>query len=97
MNPTDQGLDHNRVEELTGQILLPVRANYQRGPISRDRALEALNALAVAAAVVVSGCDGMGGEAEKFFYQALTINIKSYCGRGNPPSPKGGDIESTQE
>jgi hypothetical protein len=85
MNPTDHGLDSNRVEELTMQILVPVRANYRKGPVSRDRALEALNALAVAVAVVVSGCDGMGGEAEKFFYQALTINLKDYCGRGKIP------------
>jgi len=82
MNPTD--LDSKRVEQLTEQILLALRQHYQYGPISRDRALEALNALAVAAALVVSGCDGMGGEAEKFLYQALTINLKYYCGRGQP-------------
>jgi hypothetical protein len=80
-------LDQERVEQLAGPIFAAVKDNYQRGPTSRDRALEALNALAACAATVIVGCDGPGGEAEAFFQQALKQNIQSQAGHfgvGNP-------------
>ena len=64
-------LDQKRITALTGEILAPIRANYLAGPISPDRAFEALNALAVAASVVIKGCDGAGGNAHDFFTLAL--------------------------
>jgi hypothetical protein len=48
-----------------------IRENYMRGPVSRDRCFEALNALAASAALVIEGSDGPGGEAQEFFEQAL--------------------------
>jgi hypothetical protein len=65
------GLDRTRIEEMTTSILLVIRENYVRGPVSRDRCFEALNALAASAALVIEGADGPGGEAQKFFEQAL--------------------------
>jgi hypothetical protein len=64
-------LDRDRIEEITTSILLVIRENYVRGPTSRDRCFEALNALAASAALVIEGSDGPGGEAQKFFEQAL--------------------------
>jgi hypothetical protein len=69
-------LDRQRVEALCAAILEPLRANYLRGPISRERCFESLNALAVAAAIVIKGADGPGGEAHEFFNKALTQQIK---------------------
>jgi len=68
-------LDRARIEEITKSILLVIRENYLRGPQSRDRALEALNALAASAGVVILGADGQGGKAHQFFLQALNQHI----------------------
>ena len=65
-------LDRDRIEKLTAAILAPIKENYQAGPISQDRAFEALNALAVAVGVVLQGCDDP--KAGKFFNQALESN-----------------------
>ena len=62
-------LDQKRVERLMAAIMLPIRDNYTRGPISRDRALEALNALAATTAIILQGADDP--EARKFFDLAL--------------------------
>src|SRR4029077_10150950 len=64
-------LDRARIEEITKSILLVIRDNYLRGPESRKRCFEALNALAASAALVIEGSDGPGGKAQKFFEQAL--------------------------
>jgi hypothetical protein len=65
------GLDRARIEEITTSILVVIRDNYTRGPVSRDRCFEALNALAASAALVIEGSDGPGGEAQEFFEKAL--------------------------
>jgi hypothetical protein len=82
------GLDRARIEEITTSILLVIRENYVRGPTSRDRCFEALNALAASAALVIEGSDGLGGEAQKFFEQALrqhgVITEKSSATGGGP-------------
>lgn len=72
-------LDRERIEALSTDLLHAIRANYYRGPVSRDRAFEALNALAVAVAVVLNGCDSAGadGEARAFFEKALEQQIES--------------------
>lgn len=70
-----QPLDEERVGEISYDILLAIRKNFLRGPQSRERALEALNALAGAASVVIVGCDGPRGEAEEFFQTALRQNL----------------------
>jgi hypothetical protein len=67
---TDE-LDRARIEQITTSILLVIRDNYVRGPESRERCFEALNALAASAALVIEGSDGPGGKAQKFFEQAL--------------------------
>jgi len=70
-----EGLNRDRIEKLMVEILLPIRSNYKNGPISRDRCFEALNALAGAAALVITGCDGQNGEALDFFEKALKQNL----------------------
>jgi hypothetical protein len=70
------GLDHNRIEALACDLLEHIRANYQAGPISRDRVYEALNALAFCVATVVQGSEGKAnGEAHDFFNRALNMQI----------------------
>jgi hypothetical protein len=64
-------LDRARIEEITKGILLVIRDNYLRGPESRERCFEVLNALAASAALMIEGADGPGGKAQKFFEQAL--------------------------
>jgi hypothetical protein len=78
-----EGLDRERIEGLMVAILRPIRENYVDGPVSRDRCLEALNALAASAALVIHGSDGPGGEAEEFFRQALRQQLDS--GEPRPP------------
>jgi hypothetical protein len=68
-------LDSERVHELSFKLLEPLRDNYVQGPESRDRSLEALNALASVAALVIMGCDGLNGEAQEFFVSALSGNL----------------------
>jgi hypothetical protein len=75
-------LDRERIESLMVAILMPIRDNYKSGPVSRDRCFEALNALAGAAALVIHGSGGPGGEAEDFFRKALTQQLDS-----NEPRP----------
>ena len=70
-------LDRDRIEKITKSILLVIRENYVRGPISRDRCFEALNALATSAAVVIQGSDGPVGEARAFFDKALEQHLQS--------------------
>lgn len=60
---------------ITTAALRAVRENYKRGPVSRDRALEALNALAAATAIIILGTDG-DNEAKEFFLKALEQNIE---------------------
>lgn len=69
-------LDRERIEQITTSILLVIKENYLRGPTSRDRAFEALNALAASAALVIHGCDGLGGEAQEFFDKALQQHLR---------------------
>jgi hypothetical protein len=68
-------LDRARIEEITKSILLVIRENYVRGPTSRDRCFEALNALAASAALVIEGSDGSGGKAHEFFTKAIEQHI----------------------
>ena len=70
----ESGLDRERIEELTTQILILLRQNYVRGPISRDRVYEALNALAYCTAVTVRGTDP--DEALAWFSDALNTCLK---------------------
>jgi hypothetical protein len=73
MNEPDFGLDRDRIERLAGEILIAIRANYVKGPISRDRVYEALNALAFSAANVINGAHDP--EALEFFSKALNLNL----------------------
>ena len=71
---SEPGLDRERIEELTTQILFLLRLNYARGPVSRERVYEALNALAFCTAVTVRGTDP--DEALDWFSDALNISLK---------------------
>jgi hypothetical protein len=82
-----QELDQERVEAVTAKVLAAIKENLQRGPQSRERALEVLNALAGSAAVVILGCDGPHGEAEEFFQKALRQNLDDLIGE-LPEPPK---------
>jgi hypothetical protein len=64
--------DVERVEKLATDILLPIRENYRRGPIHRDRVYEALNALAFALALTLEAVDDP--HAKEFFDAALLRN-----------------------
>jgi hypothetical protein len=75
MNETQ--LDRDRIERLTEPILIAIRDNYERGPMSRDRCFEALNALAAATAIVIHGSDGPGGEAHAFFEKAFKQHLEA--------------------
>jgi hypothetical protein len=68
------GLDEQRIKELLWPILEPIKDNYAAGPISRDRCLEALNALAAATALIIAACEPETGEAKRFFLAALEAN-----------------------
>jgi hypothetical protein len=68
-------LDNERVHKLSFALLESIRDNYLKGPESRDRSLEALNALAAVSALVIMGADGLGGEAQDFFLSALSGNM----------------------
>jgi hypothetical protein len=68
-------LDRERIKRLMAAILTPIRENYIRGPTERDRCLEALNALAASAALVIEGADGPGGEARAFFDKAILQHL----------------------
>jgi hypothetical protein len=52
-------------------VLKPIHENYYRGPVSRDRVYEALNALALAVATVVQGAQPE--EAHDFFMRAYSM------------------------
>jgi hypothetical protein len=65
-------LDRAAVETLTIGLLIPIRGHYLRDEgHRRSKVHEVLNALAAVTALVVSGADGAGGEAEQFFQTAL--------------------------
>jgi hypothetical protein len=68
------GLDHERIEALAETLLMAIHGNFLRGPISRDRVYESLNALAFAVAVVVRGSDKE--EALEWFSEALNMSLK---------------------
>jgi hypothetical protein len=92
MNEEQQtdSLDRDRIENLMASILVSVRENFVRGPISRDRCFEALNALAAAAALVIRGSDGPHAVAHDFFTKALNQHIdptKFHEYRTQPKSP----------
>jgi hypothetical protein len=74
---TEESLDRERVEGITTGILLVIRENYVRGPESRERCLEVLNALAASAALVIHGADGPVGEARAFFERAFEEHLQS--------------------
>jgi len=71
---SEPSLDQERIEELAKQVLILIRENYQRGPISRDRVYEVLNALAFCTAVTVRGTDP--DEALNWFSDALNTCLK---------------------
>lgn len=77
MSTTD--LDEERVGRVARVMLGAVLHNYQKGPISRDRTLEALNALAAAAAHVIVGVGSRDDQAKAydFFAAALSQNMEA--------------------
>jgi hypothetical protein len=64
-------------------ILLAIRDNYIKGPNSRDRVYEALNALAFCAAHIIRGAGDP--EALAFFTKALNMNLTDH---GDPEDGK---------
>jgi len=71
---TTQELDRDRIERLTGELLLVLKAYYEAGPIHRERVFEVLNALAAVAGITLHGT---GEEAFKFFMDALKYHLPS--------------------
>jgi hypothetical protein len=66
---TEDLFDRDRIDALCIDLLKVIKENFERGPISRDRCYEALNALGIAAAVVVRGAEDP--EARDFFEKAF--------------------------
>lgn len=79
MNEETSTLDRARIEVLLGEILRAIKAHYAHGPISPERVLEALNALAAAAALVIRGAEANSRSAdtrpEEFFRKALDQHL----------------------
>lgn len=73
---SEEHLDRERVTALSKAIMLPIRANYLKGPLSQARTFEALNALASTLAITLLGADGLDGAARKFFNFALEQEYK---------------------
>ena len=69
-------LDRAQVEELTRALMEQIRSYYLSNPLSRERVLEVLNALAVCTGLVIQGADGINGEAHKFFANALEMQLE---------------------
>lgn len=65
-------IDRARVEELAARLLEQLRPELARFPPSRENVWVALNALAGAAATVLSATDR---DARRFFDQAVRDNI----------------------
>ena len=73
MSANDDEMDPERVETIAQAALFAVRENYLRGPNGNGRVLEALNALAACAAVIIAGTNS--DDARAFFDKALDDNI----------------------
>jgi hypothetical protein len=75
-NMTDQPeLDEARVRALNDGLYRIIRANYLGMPPSAERVYEALNALAICSAVVLTGT-GPDEKTLAFFKQALEQNLE---------------------
>lgn len=75
-------INRDRVERLAVDLLQPIRTNYIKGPTSRHRVIEALNALAITAASVIEGTEDAEA-AQSWFLSALAINLNLL--RSTPP------------
>jgi hypothetical protein len=64
-----------RIEHLLRELLLAIKDHYRSGDVSRSQVFEVLNALALAASVVVQGAGGKDGLAAKFFSEAFRIAL----------------------
>jgi hypothetical protein len=73
MSDWPEPINRDRMQALAAQLLRSTRDHLRSGPIGRDRVFEALNALAVVTALVISGVDELdeGDAAERFFQDAL--------------------------
>jgi hypothetical protein len=78
-------LDGERIAQLAHPMMELIRANYLRGPLSRDRVFEALNALAFCAAVAIAGTGDRQSrrEARAFLDDAITEQTRDLV--LNPP------------
>jgi hypothetical protein len=70
-------LDGDRISAIAHPMMVAIRDNFLRGPDSRDRCYEALNALAFNAATVIAGTGDRAArrEARAWFDRALEQNI----------------------
>ena len=73
------GMDRDRVEAIAVKMMDAIKENYLRGPSSRDRVLEALNAVAMCAGFILGGVPGdeTRDVLEGFVKQAITDNVAS--------------------
>lgn len=69
-------LDRAKVEGLAEKLLELLNAHYRAGPKHRDRALEALNAIAHVIAVTIAGA-GFDPAAFAFFRLALAADLRA--------------------
>jgi hypothetical protein len=80
----DGEIDRERVAAMAGAMMVAICDNYARGPTSRERVFEALNALAFCAAITVAGC---GDDTEPLEFFSDAVNRQLALIRDNPPGP----------
>ena len=82
---SDDEIDRGRVEVLAAEMMAAIKANYERGPHSRDRIFEALNALAFCAATVIVGTGDRDGRraTRRFLDDAVSRSVNDLA--RNPP------------
>jgi hypothetical protein len=73
-------MDAERIKPILRVTMEAIKANYAAGPHDRDRIFEALNALAMATAIIITGTDDRDGRIETrlFFDRALNENVSEF-------------------
>lgn len=76
-------LDHTRTVELARAVATPVRDHLVVAPASPQRVLEALNAIATAAALVLAGIDSRDRRyAREFLDDGISAELGDLRARG---------------
>jgi len=82
------GLDRVAVEVLTVGLCTAIKNHYDRRPPTRETALEALNAIAIAVAMIIGGARDAGDEdlARHFLENAIDMQLSKLPPKHPPPN-----------